>query len=114
MKNLITKIALIVLVSALSATRALPDTQPATIQTVSIHNFAFSPAYLTVNAGDTVKFVNQDDETHTVSATEGAYDSGPLNQNATFSYTFTKAGVYHYYCRIHTAMKGTIVVNAGR
>lgn len=114
MKNLISKIASIMLVSVLLTTRALPDTQAATVQTVSIHNFAFSPAVLTINTGDTVKFVNQDDETHTASATEGAFDSGPLNPNATFSYTFTKAGVYHYYCRIHTSMKGTIVVSVGR
>lgn len=114
MKNLISTIASIVLVSASSTTRALPDTLPATVHTVSIHNFAFSPADLAVNTGDTVKFVNQDDETHTATATESAFDSGPLNPNATFSYTFTKAGVYHYYCRIHTSMKGTIVVSAGR
>ena len=93
-----------------TATMAAPAEKP--VRTVSIKDYAFRPATLTVNAGDTVTFVNNDDETHTATANDNTFDSGSLKENASFSYTFAKPGTYAFHCRIHTTMKGTIVVNA--
>lgn len=112
MKNLIVLALLVAIVRLVPSTAIASTTQAATAPAVSIVNFAFNPATLTVRVGDTVTFVNKDDETHTATATGGDFDSGRLDQNASFSYTFTKPGTYSYYCRIHTSMKGTIVVQA--
>jgi plastocyanin len=92
-----------------SATIAAPADKP--VPSVSIKDYAFRPATLTVNAGDTVTFVNNDDETHTATANDNTFDSGSLKEKASFSYTFAKPGTYTYHCKIHTTMKGTIVVN---
>lgn len=78
---------------------------------VSITNFAFSPAALTVKAGDTVTWTNHDEEPHNVVAGDGSFRSAGLDANGTFSYTFTKPGSFDYICGIHPFMRGTVVVN---
>ena len=78
--------------------------------TVSIANFAFSPATLPIPAGTTVTWTNNDSTTHTVTSDNGVFDSGNLAPNAIFSYTFSNAGTFAYHCSIHTSMTGKIVV----
>ena len=79
--------------------------------TVTISNFAFSPAQLNINTGDTVTWTNKDGVNHPiVSDTANIFNSGNLDPNATFSYTFTTAGTYKYHCSIHPSMTGTITV----
>ena len=79
--------------------------------TVTLSNFAFSPASLNIKVGDTVTWINKDAVMHTVvSDTAGIFESGNLAQNATFSYTFTSAGTFKYHCSIHPSMTGTIIV----
>src|SRR5215472_8940858 len=88
-----------------------PTTAPiSTGNSVSIANFAFSPASLTVKVGTKVSWTNNDSVTHTVTADKGAFNSGPLTPGSTFSFTFTKAGTYSYHCNIHRSMMATIVV----
>jgi plastocyanin len=79
---------------------------------VTIRNDAFSPATLTVRAGETVTFTNDDDDAHTVTATDGSFDSKGLDTNGVWRHTFSKPGVYAYFCELHPFMKGTIVVKA--
>ena len=83
-------------------------------QTTVVHiaSFAFQPANLTINAGDTVTFVNDDTVSHTVTATDKSFDSGNLDQNAKWSHRFDAAGTFNYACSYHSVMKGTIVVKA--
>lgn len=76
--------------------------------TVSIKNFSFNPATITVKAGDTVTWTNDDSTTHTV--TSSAFNSGPLDPGKTFSFTFATAGTFDYACTIHPNMKGQVVV----
>jgi predicted lipoprotein with Yx(FWY)xxD motif len=76
----------------------------------TIKGFAFGPADLTVPVGTTVVWTNEDDMAHTVTATNGAFDSGDLDKGGTFSFTFTKAGTFDYICSIHPSMKGRITV----
>ena len=78
--------------------------------TVSIANFAFSPATLPIPAGTTVTWTNNDSTTHTVTSDNGVFDSGNLAPNAIFSYTFSNAGTFAYHCSLHTSMTGKIVV----
>ena len=75
---------------------------------VSISNFAFLPDELTVNTGDTVTWINNDNALHT--ATGDGFNSGTLNQNQEFQYTFSAPGAYEYKCNFHSSMKGKITV----
>lgn len=77
---------------------------------VTIQNFAFSPATLTVKAGTTVKWVNQDSATHQVVSDTGLFNSGDLSKGQSFSFTFNQTGTYAYHCMIHPSMTGSIVV----
>lgn len=77
---------------------------------VSIDNFAFAPATLTVKAGTTVTWTNRDEEPHTVAASDGSFHSPGMDTGATFSHTFPTAGKFDYVCSIHPMMHGTVVV----
>jgi plastocyanin len=77
---------------------------------VSIDNFAFTPMTLTVAAGTTVTWTNNDDIPHTVRAIDGAFRSKPLDSADSYSFTFTKPGVYSYFCSIHPKMVGKVIV----
>lgn len=90
---------------------ATPTTAPTgNGSSVTIANFAFSPASLTVKVGTKVTWTNNDSTTHTVTADQGAFDAGNLPPGQSFSFTFTKAGTYNYHCSIHPSMTATIVV----
>ena len=93
-----------------TTTPATTTTQSAGSSAVTISNFAFSPASLTVAVGTTVTWTNMDTTTHTVTSNTGAFDSGNFAPNATYSHTFTSAGTYAYHCTIHPSMLGTIIV----
>jgi plastocyanin len=77
---------------------------------VTIQNFAFDPASLTVAVGSTVTWTNRDSVGHTVTADDGSFDSKTIANGDTFSHTFSQAGTFAYHCSIHTTMKATIVV----
>ena len=83
---------------------------PASGTAVTIDNFAFTPATLNVKMGQQVTWTNKQDVEHTVTADGGTFDH-PMPPNATFSFTFPKAGSFAYHCRIHPSMKGTVVVS---
>jgi len=77
---------------------------------VKIDNFSFGPATLTVPVGTTITWTNRDDIPHTVVSTEGAFKSKVLDTDEKFSFTFSKAGSYPYFCSIHPKMTGKVVV----
>jgi plastocyanin len=72
----------------------------------------YTPTNITVVIGvnNTVKWVNNDNMAHTVTATDGNFDSGNLNPGATYVHTFTSPGVYTYLCSYHNWMRGTVTV----
>jgi plastocyanin len=78
---------------------------------VKIDNFTFAPVALTIPVGTTVQWVNRDDIPHTVvSDDKSTIKSKVLDTDDQFSYTFTKAGTYSYFCSIHPKMTGKVVV----
>lgn len=77
---------------------------------VVMKNFDFSPMAITVPAGTTVIWKNLDGEPHTVTSADGLFHSPALNQNDTWSFKFTKPGVYKYICSIHPRMMATVTV----
>jgi len=83
--------------------------KPAT-HTVTIDGTAFSPADLTVNAGDTVVWVNKDPYPHTATSKIGKFDSDDIVPNRSWKYVAKKKGDFPYICSIHPSMKGTLHV----
>jgi plastocyanin len=77
---------------------------------VKIDNFSFSPATITVPVGTTVRWTNHDDIPHTVVADDKTFKSKALDTDEQFTYTFTKAGTYSYFCSIHPKMTAIVVV----
>lgn len=81
--------------------------------TVTIDNFAFDAPTVTVAPGDTVTWVNHDDEPHTVVADDGkTFRSKVLDTGDRFSFTFMTAGTYGYFCSVHPHMTAKVVVKA--
>jgi plastocyanin len=78
--------------------------------TVNIDNFTFTPAELTVATGTTVKFVNRDDIPHTVVEKNKVFRSKALDTDDSFSFTFTTAGTFDYFCSLHPHMVGKVIV----
>jgi plastocyanin len=81
---------------------------------IEIDNHAYSPAILTIAAGTTVTWKNDDDTAHNVRATDKAFASGALDTDDTYRHTFAAPGEYEYYCTLHPYMVGKIVVTAER
>jgi plastocyanin len=78
--------------------------------TVVIENMQFSPATLTVRAGERITWVNKDLFPHTVTSAARVFDSGGIAANGSWSFTPRKPGSYPYGCTFHPTMKGTITV----
>ena len=77
------------------------------------NNFTFVPARLTVKAGTTVTWRNEDDIPHTVTSAARLFKSKALDTDDSFSFTFTEPGTYEYFCSLHPRMTATIVVEPG-
>jgi len=90
-----------------AAVLAAPTKQEAQVM---IDNFTFTPQRVTVKAGTTVTWVNEDDIPHTVAATGKEFKSKVLDTDDKFAFTFMTAGTYEYFCSLHPHMTGTIVV----
>ena len=84
---------------------------PADATPVQIANFAFSPVSVSVPVGATVAWTNVDSAPHTVTARDGAFDSGILDPNGGFSQTFDAPGTFAYQCALHPVMQGEVVVS---
>lgn len=73
----------------------------------------YSPASFSAMVGDSVTWVNHDGTAHTVTSDGSSlFDSGVIRTGGTYSYTFSQAGTFNYYCTLHPWMKGAVVVTA--
>jgi plastocyanin len=90
--------------------RPMPAPAPTTGASVSMKDNSFDPATLNVQVGTTVKWTNNGANRHTVTASDGKWDSGEIAPGGTYSVTFSTPGTYKYYCKLHKGMEGTIVV----
>lgn len=97
--------------------------------TVDIADFAFAPADLEIEQGETVTWINQDDIAHTATsgrakkqgvpgvsknrdaAPNGVFDSGTMELDDSFDFTFEEAGTFTYFCAIHAGMSARVVVS---
>lgn len=90
------------------------DKSLAAAETVSVssdHSAGYSPATITINAGDVVRFTNDDDTDHTATASDGSWGSGTLEPGESFLRRFDEPGVYQYFCSYHPDdMQGALIV----
>ena len=77
---------------------------------VWIQSMAFNPGSITVTVNTTVTWTNKDGVAHTVTSNTGLFDSGTMNNGATYSHQFTTAGTYPYHCTPHPSMTATVTV----
>jgi plastocyanin len=100
------------LATAAGAWLGWPARSRAAAAAVSIDNFAFTPAMLTVPAGTRVTWANGDDIPHTVVSAlhPPLFKSPPLDSGEAFAFVFDAPGTYGYFCSLHPHMQGTIVV----
>ena len=121
MKNKRGKTGLLILGCGLAAAAFLAlncqktDNNPPAENEIIIENFAFNPAVDTIALGTTVTWINRDSATHRVNSgapanPDSLFDSGDLAPDDSFSYMFDTAGTFPYFCSIHTAMTGSIIV----
>ncbi len=95
-----------------------PPVTPATTQipvpegsTITIQNFAFSPASVTIPKGTTVTWINEDSVNHQIVDDAGTvFSSESLPKGAVYSFKFDNSGSYPYHCSIHPSMKGVVIV----
>lgn len=90
---------------------------PAGANTVLVPNGAylggsdgFAPDALTVAAGTTVVWGNNDVTAHTTTADDGKWNSANLDGGQTFSFKFDTPGTYTYHCNLHSFMHGKVIV----
>ena len=76
----------------------------------SIVDLTFQPPTIEVDAGGSVTWTNEDSLPHTVTGRTADFNSGVMQNGASFSQTFDEAGTFDYFCAIHPSMSGTVVV----
>jgi len=82
----------------------------ATVSDVTLGNFTMSPKTVTVAVGTSVRWTNADDIPHTVVSEDRTFKSNVMDTDEHFTFTFSKAGTYKYFCSIHPHMTGTVIV----
>jgi plastocyanin len=91
-------------------TVAAQDAAKKNANEITIDNFTFTPKELTVAVGTTVKWVNHDDIPHTVVEKKTTFRSKALDTDDSYSFTFTSAGTFDYFCGLHPHMVGQVIV----
>jgi plastocyanin len=92
--------------------RKRPAAVAAATENVTISDFQFTPAQITVQQGDTVTWTNEGPTAHSATASDGSFDTGIFSAGGSRSHTFDEAGTFAYICTPHPNMHGTVVVEA--
>lgn len=105
-------IASVVTVPAVfAAEQEKPVQSEATEHIVEITDFAFVPAKLEVESGDTVTWINRDIAPHTATADDGSWDTGLISQNERGSVVVSSGMLMDYYCEYHPMMKAKLEIH---
>ena len=116
MNTLISKITIAALLSGFSLSALAGEMKDAggnsgSQNKIEIKDFAFNPQTITVKSGETITWINRDEEPHTVVSVEKQFKkSSALDTDEEFTITAGAPGAYTYYCSVHPKMTGTIVV----
>jgi LPXTG-motif cell wall-anchored protein len=79
---------------------------------VEIRNFEFRPKTVRIDAGDRIRWRNEDADDHTATARDDSFDTGTLSENESATEQFGDEGTFRYICDLHPSMKGTVEVKA--
>ncbi|MBV8599942.1 MAG: cupredoxin family copper-binding protein [Candidatus Eremiobacteraeota bacterium] len=104
-------IALLLTALLAQASASSPPAKPAAV--VHLRDFKFVPATVHVKPGDTVEWINDDADAHTVDSVTKAFDSGGLDTHESWAHVFKTAGSFAYFCDLHPYMKGVVIVEKG-
>ena len=98
--------------SSQTNTTPAPKEQPVAADKVSIQNYSFTPAAITIKMGTHVTWTNDDTVPHTVTESDGQNgpNSSDLAPGKSYSFTFNQTGTFKYRCNLHTDMTGTVTV----
>ena len=107
-RSIAAKVRLALLLSCVVAAAGSCTSSPRT-HTVKVDSTRFQPSDLTVNAGDTIMWLNNDLFPHTATS-QGRFDSGSIAPDRSWRYTVTERGVIDYVCTFHPTMTGTLRV----
>lgn len=77
--------------------------------TVTIRDFRYDPGSVTIKAGETVAWTNEDTASHTATTLDGACDTGSISKGGTVALVFPEAGTYTYHCTIHASMPNATI-----
>jgi plastocyanin len=103
-------LASLLLLSALGMSAAAAPRAAATVN-VTIQNFAFSPASVTIDAGDSINWTNLDSASHSAVTITTGFITAVLAQNQSTTMTFDRPGTFDYICGVHgPSMRGTVIV----
>lgn len=100
----------VLLAALLAPAAAAAADAPAVEAAVAVDGMAFVPGSLRVRVGDRVTWTNADIVPHTVTASDGSFDSGPLPPGGRWSWTARSRGTVPYGCTYHPSMVGTLVI----
>ena len=90
---------------------ALACASPKAAYTVHVKDFKYAPTPLHVHVGETVRFINDDDEAHTVTSNDKSFDSEGMDTGNAWDHVFEKPGTFTYFCELHPYMKGVVMVS---
>jgi len=96
--------------SSAASPAATPVADAGEIVLVEIIDDRYTPRSANVAVGTTIRWVNRDGVTHTVSAFDETFESGSMRKSGVFSATFNTPGTYSYGCNLHLQMRGNVVV----
>ena len=98
------------LLAALLAQASSSSSAPKPAAVVHMHDFKFVPTTVKIKPGDTVEWINDDNDAHTVDSVSKLFDSGGLDTNDMWTHTFKTAGSFAYFCARHPYMKAVVIV----
>ena len=101
---------LLTLVTLVAALAAVSPAAAATTKTVSIKRAAFSPATVSIVAGDSIRWRNDDTQNHQIVSATGAFASAVLARGKTYTFRFDVAGTYRYRDALNPSVTGTVKV----
>ena len=102
--------SLLILVSLIATLAVAPAASAAVTKNVSINRSSFSPATVSITAGDTIRWKNNDTRNHQVVSSTGTFASPILGPGRTYAFTFEVAGTYRYRDALVPTSTGTIKV----
>ena len=81
---------------------------------VEMKGITFIPEEIQIDVGDSLTWVNHDEDKHDPAAETGEFDSPTIEKGKTFSYKFDQPGTVPYFCKVHTYMRGRVIVGDGK